>query len=83
MGKYKCEVVKLTKGLITQYHVVMDPAKCSYDLALKTSQGRCVCCAYTENKNLYVCKFCDEEVLMACNSDHGPATMYCTFGEGA
>ena len=81
MGKLRCEVVKEVHGLITQYHVLMSPDKCKCDLAVNTSEGRFACCVYTRDHNIYVCKFCDEEVLMACNADHGPATMYCLFGE--
>lgn len=82
MGKYKCEVVKLTHGLVSQYQVLMNEDKCKWDQALQFSKEKRICCVYTsENRNIHVCKFCDEEVLMACNADYGPATMYCTFGE--
>jgi len=81
MGKYKCEVVKIEAGKNTQFAVVMDPSKCKYDLALKTSQGRCLCCSYGYDHNLYVCKFCGEEVLVNGGKEYGPGTMYCEYGE--
>ena len=81
MGKYKCEMVKVEAGNNTQYQVLMNQEKCKYDLALKVSPEKCLCCQYGYDHNIYVCKFCGEEVLVNGGKETGPATMYCTFGE--
>ena len=81
MGKFSCEVAKVEGGHNTQYQVLMNNAKCKYDLALQYSLEKKLCCAYGYDHNVYVCSFCGEEVLVNGGKETGPATMYCTYGE--
>ena len=78
------EVVKTRDDdLNEQYMIIVEVGNCLYPDALRVSTEKCLCCAYDQDDDLYVCSYAGhpKDVLINGGKEQGPAVSTCRVPE--